>query len=159
MAVTTIRHVTKLEITVSVAMWMTHRLFRACSFPRQACRLLILSLLFSVWLEDCADLIRKLATMLSWPLTDSDQELMEELMGHVGDGGDGLDAAPLDDVDAEFGGREARLNLERRLLRKLDTRMSILVLIYIFNYVRLSRRRRSVYVAHLCSQVDRNNAA
>ena len=43
--------------------------------------------------------------------------------------------APLD-VDAEFGGREARLLLERKLLRKLDVRMSILVLIYIFNTVR-----------------------
>ena len=41
------------------------------------------------------------------------------------------------DSEAEFGGLEARLNLERKLLRKLDTRMSILVLIYILNYVRL----------------------
>lgn len=45
------------------------------------------------------------------------------------------------DIDAEFGGKEARLTLERTLLRKLDMRMSILVLIYILNYV------------------DRNNAA
>ena len=44
-------------------------------------------------------------------------------------------AAPLD-VDAEFGGREARLLLERKLLRKLDVRMSILVLIFTFNNVR-----------------------
>ena len=39
--------------------------------------------------------------------------------------------------EAEFGGRDARLSLERKLLRKLDVRMSILVLIYILNYVRL----------------------
>jgi len=45
--------------------------------------------------------------------------------------------APPPDSEAEFGGREARLNLERKLLRKLDMRMSILVLIYILNYVRL----------------------
>jgi hypothetical protein len=45
------------------------------------------------------------------------------------------------DIDAEFGGREARLILERQLLRKLDMRMSILIVIYILNYV------------------DRNNAA
>ncbi|KAH9999954.1 sugar transporter [Russula vinacea] len=45
------------------------------------------------------------------------------------------------DAEAEFGGPEARLNLERKLVRKLDMRMSILVLIYILNYV------------------DRNNAA
>lgn len=43
------------------------------------------------------------------------------------------------DIDAEFGGKEARLRLERKLLRKLDMRMSILVLIYILNYVRLGR--------------------
>lgn len=40
------------------------------------------------------------------------------------------------DVDAEFGGQEARRSLERKLLRKLDVRMSMLVLIYILNYVR-----------------------
>lgn len=45
--------------------------------------------------------------------------------------------APPDTDEAEFGGREGRLNLERKLLRKLDMRMSILVLIYILNYVRL----------------------
>ncbi|KAE9410447.1 MFS general substrate transporter [Gymnopus androsaceus JB14] len=45
------------------------------------------------------------------------------------------------DPDTEFGGTEARKNLERSLLRKLDLRMSILILIYILNYI------------------DRNNAA
>ncbi|KAF9646956.1 MFS general substrate transporter, partial [Thelephora ganbajun] len=45
------------------------------------------------------------------------------------------------DPDAEFGGTEARKKLERRLLLKLDARMSILVIIYILNYI------------------DRNNAA
>jgi hypothetical protein len=39
------------------------------------------------------------------------------------------------DLDAEFGGPEARKKLERRLLWKLDLRMSILVVIYILNYV------------------------
>lgn len=39
------------------------------------------------------------------------------------------------DLDAEFGGLEARKELERKLLWKLDLRMSILVLIYILNYV------------------------
>ncbi|KIK65313.1 hypothetical protein GYMLUDRAFT_239857 [Collybiopsis luxurians FD-317 M1] len=43
--------------------------------------------------------------------------------------------------DAVFGGTEARKKLERSLLRKLDTRMTILILIYILNYI------------------DRNNAA
>jgi MFS transporter, ACS family, DAL5 transporter family protein len=35
--------------------------------------------------------------------------------------------------DAEFGGPEARKELERELLRKLDTRLSMLVVIYILN--------------------------
>ncbi|KAI0254779.1 hypothetical protein BJV78DRAFT_1182893 [Lactifluus subvellereus] len=39
------------------------------------------------------------------------------------------------DAEAEFGGREARLELERKLLSKLDMRMSILILIYILNIV------------------------
>ncbi|CAE6433525.1 unnamed protein product [Rhizoctonia solani] len=43
--------------------------------------------------------------------------------------------------DAEFGGTIARRALEKRLLRKLDLRMSILIFIYILNYI------------------DRNNAA
>ena len=41
------------------------------------------------------------------------------------------------DPDAAFGGPEARTQLERKLLRKLDLRMSILVVIYILNHVRL----------------------
>ncbi|OCH92208.1 MFS general substrate transporter [Obba rivulosa] len=40
-----------------------------------------------------------------------------------------------DDPDAEFGGSEARKRLEKRLLLKLDLRMSILVVIYILNYI------------------------
>ncbi|RXW25280.1 hypothetical protein EST38_g566 [Candolleomyces aberdarensis] len=45
------------------------------------------------------------------------------------------------DRDAEFGGPEARRILERKLLLKVDLRMSIMVVIYILNYI------------------DRNNAA
>lgn len=40
-----------------------------------------------------------------------------------------------EDPDAEFGGYESRRKLERKLLWKLDSRMSILVVIYILNYV------------------------
>ena len=40
-----------------------------------------------------------------------------------------------EDPDAEFGGREERKKLERKLLTKLDLRMSVLVVIYILNYV------------------------
>jgi len=41
------------------------------------------------------------------------------------------------DYDAEFGGPEERRRLEKKLLRKIDARMSILVIIYILNYVSL----------------------
>ncbi|KAI0796843.1 MFS general substrate transporter [Abortiporus biennis] len=40
-----------------------------------------------------------------------------------------------DDNDMEFGGPEARKKLEKKLLLKLDLRMSILVFIYILNYI------------------------
>ncbi|KAH8118286.1 sugar transporter [Phellopilus nigrolimitatus] len=39
------------------------------------------------------------------------------------------------DPDAEFGGHEARKKMERNLLRKLDARLSILIVIYILNYI------------------------
>jgi len=39
------------------------------------------------------------------------------------------------DPNAEFGGWEARRKLEKKLLRKLDLRMSILIVIYILNYI------------------------
>ncbi len=37
--------------------------------------------------------------------------------------------------DEEFGGTDARKKLEKKLLRKLDARMSILIVVYILNYV------------------------
>jgi hypothetical protein len=40
----------------------------------------------------------------------------------------------------EFGGPEERRRLEKKLLRRIDARMSILIVIYILNYVRLSDR-------------------
>ena len=43
------------------------------------------------------------------------------------------------DPDAEFGGTEARKILEKKLLLKLDARMSILVVIYILNFVSCAR--------------------
>lgn len=39
------------------------------------------------------------------------------------------------DQDAEFGGPEARKKLEKKFLWKLDLRMSIMVIIYILNYI------------------------
>ena len=40
-----------------------------------------------------------------------------------------------EDPNARFGGLEARKKLEKRFLRKLDARMSIMIVIYILNYV------------------------
>jgi hypothetical protein len=51
--------------------------------------------------------------------------------------GDRLGTARVD-LDAEFGGYERRKELEKKLLRKVDLRMSILVVIYILNYVRFA---------------------
>jgi hypothetical protein len=48
--------------------------------------------------------------------------------------------------DAQFGGTDARKRLERSLLRKLDTRMTILLVIYILNYVCLLGSFCNVYV-------------
>lgn len=47
----------------------------------------------------------------------------------------------LDDTNSEFGGWEERQKLERNMLWKLDCRMSVMIIIYILNYI------------------DRNNAA
>ncbi|KAI4520838.1 MFS general substrate transporter, partial [Schizophyllum commune Loenen D] len=40
-----------------------------------------------------------------------------------------------EDPDAEFGGTERRKKIERKLLLKIDLRMSIFIVIYILNYV------------------------
>lgn len=41
----------------------------------------------------------------------------------------------VEDTNAEFSGTETRKALEKRLLLKLDLRMSIMIMIYILNYV------------------------
>ncbi|KAL5527650.1 hypothetical protein ACEPAG_6451 [Sanghuangporus baumii] len=64
----------------------------------------------------------------------------EKRLEHV-EGGPSDPRTVNDGPDAEFGGTEARKRLERRLILKLDLRMSVLIVIYILNYI------------------DRNNAA
>jgi hypothetical protein len=61
------------------------------------------------------------------PLTYSSGQLM-----------DGMTSNDHPDMDsnAEFGGTEARARLESSLLKKVDARMSILILIYILNCAR-----------------------
>lgn len=51
---------------------------------------------------------------------------------HVGN--ESVAVSPVD-PDAEFGGYMERQRLERKLVMKLDLRMSIMVVIYILNYV------------------------
>ena len=46
------------------------------------------------------------------------------------------DLSPVNNVDTEFGRHQARLELEVQLLRKVDKRMVMLVVIYVLNYVR-----------------------
>ena len=50
----------------------------------------------------------------------------------------GSNSLDVPDDDALFGGPEERKRLEKKLLRKVDARMSILIVIYILNYVSLS---------------------
>jgi hypothetical protein len=49
-------------------------------------------------------------------------------------------------IDEEFGGAENRRRIERRLVNKLDIRMSILIVIYILNYVRVGLHH--VFLTH-----------
>jgi hypothetical protein len=72
---------------------------------------------------------------LEWVVSSS-MKSTTTLMGQVNEDLGAEERPATLDVDAEFGGREARLELERKFLRKLDMRMSILVLIYVLNYVR-----------------------
>ena len=70
-----------------------------------------------------------------------------------------VEADPQHLGDEEFGGHEERKKLEKRLLRKLDARMSILIVIYILNYVR-NIFLRFLHVLTLdVFQIDRNNAS
>lgn len=66
------------------------------------------------------------------------------------------------DPDAEFGGTEARKALERKLLLKVDLRMSILIVIYVLNYVSTHLLHdvtlQSFPIYNLHHQIDRNNA-
>jgi hypothetical protein len=51
----------------------------------------------------------------------------------VQDVSNGVESQIAREPDAQFGGQEARKELERTLLRKLDMRLSILILIYVLN--------------------------
>ncbi|TFK43577.1 MFS general substrate transporter [Crucibulum laeve] len=61
-----------------------------------------------------------------------DEENQPLLDQHVVSAEDGVESIQ---PDAEFGGPEERKKLEKSLLRKLDGRMSILIVIYILNYI------------------------
>jgi hypothetical protein len=53
-----------------------------------------------------------------------------------------------EDQDAQFGGTEARRVLEKKLLWKVDLRMSVMVVIYILNYVRIWRLCHDISLRH-----------
>lgn len=53
-----------------------------------------------------------------------------------------------EDRDAEFGGWEERRKIERKLLWKLDCRMSIMIIIYILNYVSILLFLKTALYAH-----------
>lgn len=61
-----------------------------------------------------------------------------------------------EDPHAEFWGTEARKALEKKLLLKIDLRMSILILIYILNYVRTTYPTTLLRLNFM--KIDRNNA-
>ncbi len=67
--------------------------------------------------------------MSAMSASDKEKTIVEESSsaGHVEE-----------DPNAEFGGTDARKALEKKLLLKLDLRMSIMVFIYILNYVSVS---------------------
>lgn len=58
------------------------------------------------------------------------------------------------DPDAEFGGYEERKRLERKLIWKMDCRMSILAVIYILNYVSTSCSSRMEYSCTQCRSIE-----
>jgi hypothetical protein len=82
--------------------------------------------------------------------------LVMSTMGQGGEESNTEEHPRSSDVEAEFGGREARLKLEQKFLRKLDMRMSMLVLIYILNYVRPVLFGRSCYSQRM-TRIDRSD--
>ena len=67
-------------------------------------------------------------------MPDSFVERVDKTVEDIDDNPAGQESG-IDDPDAEFGGTEARKRMEHRLVRKLDLRMCILIIIYILNYV------------------------
>ena len=65
------------------------------------------------------------SVLTTWPVRTAEEGASKE----------GSAIQPVD-PDTEFGGPEERKKLERKLVWKIDCRMSILVLIYLLNYVR-----------------------
>lgn len=69
------------------------------------------------------------------------------------------------DLDAEFGGHENRMKIQKSLLRKVDLRMFVLVVIYILNYVCRAPPNSVCLSSELSqadppfAQIDRNNAS
>ena len=72
-----------------------------------------------------------MASKTSW----DDKDSAEEVVSAAVDSGEERPG------DEEFGGSAERRRIERKLLWKLDCRMSILIVIYILNYVSAAYNR------------------
>ncbi|CAL1701087.1 unnamed protein product [Somion occarium] len=71
--------------------------------------------------EECSPLLPHVLSYEKGKDKDNDLAILENQDNIIG--------------DEEFGGTEARRRLEKKLVRKLDARMSILIVIYILNYI------------------------
>ena len=62
------------------------------------------------------------------------------------------------DGDAEFGGPGERKRMEKRLVRRLDMRLTLIVVLFLLNYVNL-HPSRSMELNSCLQQIDRTNVS
>ena len=62
------------------------------------------------------------------------------------------------DGDAEFGGPEERKRMEKKLIRRLDMRLALIVVLYLLNYVNLLLSQ-SMKSNSCLQQIDRTNVS
>ena len=62
------------------------------------------------------------------------------------------------DGDAEFGGTRERKRMEKKLIRRLDMRLALIVVLYLLNYVNLLLSQ-SMKSNSCLQQIDRTNVS
>ena len=67
-------------------------------------------------------------------------------------------SAPSVDGDAEFGGTRERKRMEKKLIRRLDMRLALIVVLYLLNYVNLFLSQ-SMKSNSCLQQIDRTNVS